>query len=522
MYLNLKTNISSKKLLLLTITAFLFFNSNAQLREGYKADIEVQTIGTTNGVVPFWMRSNQFGSVPLSGLSGAAIGRISKSYSELTPNEEIYGREKLMDWGFGIEGRANGGKNSNLQLIEAYAKGRFSIFQLKVGRNKDVMGLNGDTSLSSGNFAVSGNALGIPKIELSIPDYWRIPILDGVFSMKGNFVHGWVGKFPITDTVFSSTDKSGAYVISTPETFYHQKSLYIRLGKDDWRLNLYGGFNHQVHWGNEKVGYGDNFKLSDLETFMYVITGKAYGAPGVPRSKIGNQLGSIDLGMEYKFDNFNVMLYRQSIYDVGALSKLANIKDGLNGISIENRNFTLDKYSKFQFKKVVLELFSTKDQAGYPWSKRTASGDEDYYNNFFYVNGWSYKKLGLGNPLITRRDDAREGQATKPSDYFINNRVVAIHLGLTGSYLDWLITTKATYSWNYGTFGTSIYGKSRGGVRLPLQTKNIFEKVNQFSFLIEGLKNCDNGYYFGGATSIDAGKLLPKSFGLQIKLGKTF
>lgn len=524
MYLNLKSIIPSTKLLILTIsTAFLFTESYAQLRENYKADIEVQAIGTTNGTVPFWMRSNQFGSIPLSGVSGGVSGRFSKNYAELTPNEEVYGKDRLIDWGFGFEGRANGGKNSNLQLIEAYVKAKASIFQLKAGRTKDVMGLNGDTSLSSGNFAVSGNALGIPRIELSIPEYWRVPIFDGLFSIKGNFTHGWLGRTRILDSIGSLPPSKVVYYVKNnhPISYLHQKSLYVRLGKPEWRLQLYGGFSHQVYWGNEKDAYGDNFKLSPLETFIYVATGKPYGSQGVPTSKIGNQLGSIDLGAEMDFENFKIMVYRQNFYDVGALSKLANIADGLNGVSIENKNYSASD-GGFQVSKLLFEFFYSTDQAGYPWSTPTKSGDEDYYNNFYYLNGWSYYGLGVGNPLITPRSLARDGQAFRENDFFINNRVVAIHLGLNGHLKDWSYKTKLSYSWNHGTFGTSKYGNSTGGVDRVPRDGDFFVPVQQFSFYLESMRALDNGYKIGFVTAFDQGHLLKNSFGGSIRLTKEF
>ncbi|SHF15720.1 capsule assembly Wzi family protein [Pedobacter caeni] len=495
------------------IAFLLMFSNQAHAqRLDVKYELEAQAIGTTNDVVPFWMRSNQFGSVPLSGVSAGFIGRAYKEYKK--------SNTKLFDWGFGFEGRANAGKGSNLQLIDAYAKVKLGVFQFKAGRTKDVMGLNGDTILSSGNFAVSGNAPGVPKLELSIPEYYRVPIFDGLFSVKGNFVHGWLGRTPILDSI-APAPKIIYYINDrNPKTYFHQKSLYIRLGKADWKLKLYGGFNHQVYWGNEQAAYGDNFKLSPAETFFYVVTGKAYGTKGVPTSKIGNQLGSIDLGAEYDFDAVKVMIYRQNFYDVGALSKLGNINDGLNGISVENRKYN-DKTTGFAWKKVLFELFYSKDQAGYPWSTFTKSGDEDYYNNFYYVNGWSYKNMGLGNPLITARHDARSGQAIKKADYFINNRVIAVHTGLSGTVLNWDFMTKISYSWNYGTFGTSIYGNSTGKIRNP-QTTNIFKPVEQFSFYLEGSKKLKNGYSAGFATALDQGQLLNNSLGLMLRLKKQF
>lgn len=501
-------------LLLLTISSA----AQAQKPE-IKYSVEAQAIGTTNNVVPFWMRSNQFGSIPLSGVSGSFIGKAEKDYSTYRSSDSL-ARKKLFDWGFGFEARANAGKGSNIQLISAYAKGRMGIFQLKAGRSKDVMGLNGDTLLSTGNFSVSGNAPGVPKLEFSIPNYYTLPILDGLFAVKGNFVHGWLGRTKILDSIIAGPTIKYYIKDNKPISYFHQKSLYVRLGKADWRFKMYGGFNHQVFWGNEQAAYGSNFKLSPAETFLYVVTGKSYGTKGVPTSKIGNQLGSIDLGAEYDFNDLKVMLYRQTFYDVGALSKLANIKDGLTGITLENKRFD-PKSTGFAWKKILLEHFYSKDQAGYPWSKFTKSGDEDYYNNFYYVNGWSYQGMGMGNPLITPRHDARAGQAVKKSDYFINNRVVALHAGLSGRLYNWDFMTKITYSKNYGTFGTSIYGNSTGHIKSPLNPE-IFEKVNQFSYYLEGTKPLKNGYSAGFATALDQGKLLNNSFGLMLKLKKDF
>lgn len=294
----------------------------------------------------------------------------------------------------------------------------------------------------------------------------------------------------------------------------------MRIGKPNWKLKLYGGFNHQTFWGNEKDLYGSDFDLSRFETLYYVFLGKTYKGKGVGRSKIGNQIGSIDLGTEYNFEKFKIMIYRQNFYDVGALAKLANIADGLNGVSIEN-NAQNTKSTGFKWKKVLFEFFYSKDQAGYPWSKETNSGDENYYNNAFYRNGWSYYGLGLGNPLITVKKDAKENQASKKSDYFINNRVVAIHLGFQGEIETWEFSTKITHSWNYGTFGTSIYGNTTGNNSSP-NTNNIFIPVQQFSVYFEGSKELKKNYRIGFATALDQGKLLNNSFGASIRLIKGF
>src|SRR5690606_204110 len=120
----------------------------------------------------------------------------------------------------------------------------------------------------------------------------------------------------------------------------------------------------------------------NFQTFIYAITGKVYETKIIPSSKIGNQLGSIDIGAENDFKSTNFLIYRQNIYDVGALSKLANIMDGLNGIRLENKKMT-PAGRTFQWKTILFEFLYTKNQAGELWSKYTRSGDEDYYNNYY-------------------------------------------------------------------------------------------------------------------------------------------
>jgi hypothetical protein len=64
----------------------------------FKFQVTAQGLYNSDGQVPFWFRSNQFGSIPLEGASPSFIGRASKEY--------VSDRSKLFDWGAGFEGRA--------------------------------------------------------------------------------------------------------------------------------------------------------------------------------------------------------------------------------------------------------------------------------------------------------------------------------------------------------------------------------------------------------------------------------
>ncbi|MBD1427771.1 capsule assembly Wzi family protein [Sphingobacterium arenae] len=481
-------------------------------------DVSLLAGYTSNDIVPFWMRSNQYGSIPLAGASGGLLVRAAKNYAiqgEWTERSDTTASK--WDWGYGLEARTNVGSTTQVQLIDAHVKVRYAMFEAKLGRTKDVMGLNGDTLLSSGNFAVSGNALGIPMLDIRIPEYYRLPWLGGLFSFKGNFANGLVGEIPIAANQFLVPTDKYAH-----PTLLHQKSLYGRIGRPHWRLNLYGGINHQAQWGSEKKVYGDSYTLNNVETLWYVFWGKAYGGGNIPipRSKLGNQLGSIDLGLSYDWDDVQLMAYRQNIYEVGAISKLANIADGLNGIALTNK--TYNKTAKnWDWQKLLFEFFYSKDQAGYPWSKPTASGDEDYYNNYYYTEGWSYKAQGVGSPLIAPAHSVRAGQAHDPMDYFISNRVVAGHIGMRGRLYQWNVTGKLTFAKHYGTFTTSAHGKSTGG-RWHEPHEEKFVPVSQFSGFVRAERELPNDFFFGICLAVDQGSLFNNSVGGQVSLRKFF
>ncbi|MFW5724992.1 MAG: capsule assembly Wzi family protein [Bacteroidota bacterium] len=466
-------------------------HSHAQL---LRAGFEASTGYITPDRMPFWLRANQNGDIPPSAASLGLLGKIEKTYNTDDP-------ERLFDWGATLEGRVYTGAETNVVLLQGYAKARLWIFQVKAGRSRDMMGL-ADSTLSMGAFSVSGTAPGIPKIEAGIPEFFTLPFWGDLFAFKGNFVHGWLG----------DQDMRRAGNIFPVTTYLHQKSFYGRFGHQDWRLKLYGGFNHQAQWGNEQEYYGNNsYTLTMPESFLYVVIGKAYGTPDIPRSKIGNHLGSIDLGLSYEFDRFRLFAYRQNFYDVGALYYLANIRDGLNGLSLTN---TAVANRGFEWHTVVAEFFYSRNQAGELWSPYTPSGDENYYNNFQYVKGWTYKNLNLGNPLIGTRQHIRPDLPNDPENYFINNRVVAFHLGFEGKlHNTWTFITRATYSLNYGTFGTSEAGHSTGSRHTPPRY-GIFQETAQFSGFLHVERALGKNMALGLRFALDRGDLYFPSTGV--------
>ena len=488
----------------------MFYNGvmeNTPLGQQLKGFVSFSLIGTSNKTVPLWMRSRQFGNIPLTGLSTGIIAGINKSYDPLRTHN-------LLDWGTAVETRINPGSTIQLVIIEAYLKGRIGIFQFKGGRSKDFIGLV-DSTLSSGAFSVSGNALGIPKVELSIPEYWVLPYTKGLIAIKGAFAHGWFGEQDLNPTIPGFKNMT-----THVQTYYHELSLYCRFGKPNWRLNLYGGINHEVMWGNESQIY-NNYGLSNLKDYLYVVTGKGYYSfeNNVQKSRVGNHLGSIDQCIEIKFkNNFLITSYHQFFYDAGALAYLANIKDGLWGLSIKRPTNT---NRRFSWNKLLIEFIYSKSQGGEPDSKPRNGAAEDYYNNSLYANGWTYNGSNLGNPLFTSITDARNGLPQTKYEFFCNNRITALHLGTEIEFLGWLSKTLLTYSANYGTWNTAPATRLYGS-EIQYNPPPYFPKVDQFSGYFEANHPLKKGYSIGFALAADKGELLNNSVGGFVKITKAW
>lgn len=478
-------------------------NSNPSNQSPYTASIQTGMFATSDGKVPFWMRSRKSGSVPMDGISGSFIGAANRNY-------ETGHFKPQFDWGSGVDFRINAGNDTKVILVEAYLKARLGAVELKGGRFREQIGLV-DSTLSSGAFSLSGNALGVPKIELGMNEYWNVPFTNSVLAVKWTVAHGWMGKVRL------NKDDDNIVQVDEVNSYWHQKSFYARLGKPNWKVKLYGGFNHQVIWGNENQIYAD-WNLTKLKTFEYVFIGKPNGTSTIAGSKVGNHIGSIDQAMELNLKTATITGYHQFFYDVGALSKLANVKDGLWGISVKNHQRT---DSRFAWTKFLVEFMYSRSQGGELDSKPRPSGAEDYYNNYLYYDGWSYNGLGLGNPFITPKIYTRSGLPTKSGQYFSNNRVLAFHTGADFSINSIQCVVFLSYSSNQGSYLTSPGTRLIGDTYVTFDPP-YFRRVSQFSAYLTCRKPLKRILDLSFEFAIDQGDLLYNSAGASLSLIKTW
>jgi hypothetical protein len=353
------------------LISFVSFSTFAQRESSYHAEAST-IVGTEQ--TPFWMRANKYGMVSTKGNTAVFSIGTKSDYQET---------KSKINWGYGANVGAFAGSENKFIIQEAYVKAKWKAVEFYAGRRKEIQGLV-DTSLTSGSYIWSGNALPMPKVQIAIPNYSPLGS-NGLIAVKGNYAHGWFDN--------GRADASGV--------FLHQKSFYGRIGKPNWKMKVYGGFNHQVQWGGT-AKYKDDYLTnptgkfgSSFKDYLAVISGKSNVKSDTSttatsfdaENRTGNHLGSIDIGLELNYPKFNLFIYRQNIFEDGSLFYLNNITDGLNGLSISLKNQISENVS---ISKITFEFLNTISQGGLGGSTALLAsqrGQDQYFNNGQYRDG---------------------------------------------------------------------------------------------------------------------------------------
>ena len=491
--------------------------------------VEVGGMVSSTTQTPFWLRTNQYGIMPLGGSVGTLRASVGRDYQTNTPLNSASSLRSLwadkpaatdktapdsavrprFDWGFGLAVVGNTGPatlpnndlNDARQLLwpEVFAKIRFGHFELFAGRRREVYGL-GDTTLTSGFVAWSGNAIPFPKIQLHTPGFVPIKWLRNTVAFRLGYAHGW----------FTQPNIQGAML--------HQKYLYLRIGKPEARLSFTTGLNHQAQWG----GYADYLRGTIYSTtgqlpgsfrdYVSVVLGIYPEAIANDRftdfdgtNRIGNHLGSIDFALDWKHARYGLQFYHQHIYEDVSGIAFENIPDGLTGLSWVSRKKTA---AKVQIARAVVELLSTTDQSGDTFDfKRTFQGRDNYFNHGQYVQGWSYQGRTIGTPFIAPRTTfTRTVNANEGGGFFPNNRLVTWYAGIE-TLVQQTVRLTARLAWS----------RNFGGYDQPFKPA-----YSQVSALLAGQGQLPRlpDVWLTASVAVDRGELYPNSVGGFVSLQK--
>ncbi|RRB12892.1 capsule assembly Wzi family protein [Larkinella knui] len=455
---------------------------------------EVGGMASTARRTPFWFRANQFGTIP----SVSPTGTIRIGSSGLFRADTT---KRIWFFGYGAEVVGNAGPRGQLLVSEGYVKVGHGSVELVLGRRKEVLGLV-DSTLSSGSYSWSGNALPIPKIQIGTSGFAPLHFTNDLLAINAFIAHGW----------FANTD-------SIQGSFLHQKAIYGRIGKPHWKIKVFGGIIHSVQWGGKSnyldTNHSSNGELpSSFNDLLHIIVAKQPARAGNLSNhdqvnQFGNHVGSIDVGAEVTFIRWNALLYYQHPFEDKSGIAMVNFPDGLYGIQLKRRANNVEQF--FRIQQILAEYLSTMNQSGSTLNigRRLYEGIDDYFNNFQYLNGWVYKNQILGTPFISRKQDVKSDWQNRPGTHklsIINNRVQVLHLGILGSFSSGIqLQTRLSFSQNYGTF------------RQPFG-----QKVNQFSGIISLALPIKwlGGSQLRTAVALDQGQLYNNTLGGWISIRK--
>ncbi|OZI08020.1 hypothetical protein BWI93_11480 [Siphonobacter sp. BAB-5385] len=482
-------------LLLVGFPAYSQFNRpvyDTTVTPGIRYKAELGGLASTASRTPFWLRANQFGTVPLESPSALVTLGATALWGDARQNRRPHIKA-------GVEAVGNLNRASRFILPEAYAAIRLGHAELYAGRRKEINGIT-DTLLSSGSYAWSGNAVPITQVRLGTKDYAPLHFTQGIIAFNAFISHGWI----------SNTD-------SMKNVYLHAKSLFVRIGKPTWKVRFYGGMNHFVQWGGYSKYLGNKVSNnghlpSDWEAYKRAFWPSKIDEQNTKgftefdtSNRSGNHLGSVDIALELNLNRENLLFYIQRPWDDMSGVVFGNLPDGIYGVRWKNNR----KIEGFGLLQITAEYFTSMDQSGDKYPK----GNDDYFNNVQYLNGWTNEKRSIGTPFFTRWMDAsyKWQNIRGPFNHFStfnNNKIQLFHLGLLGK-ISSLTTfqTKLSYSKNYGR----PYSKDpiKGGA-------NQFSGIASISTQTKILTNTE----WVLSVSLDRGQWLPNSLGAMLTMRK--
>lgn len=448
--------------------------------------VEAGGVAATSQRTPFWLRANQFGTVPLENpfvfVKAGGQTLISKNLRKA----QLHLQTEIV---------ANAGRTSLVVLPVAAATFRYRRFEAYVGRRKEFFGL-GDTLLTSGSYAWSGNALPLPKIQAGTRGFVPLGFTKGLFAFQATFSHGWFGN---QDSV------QGSYL--------HQKTVFVRLGKPQWKAKFYLGMIHNVQWGGKSAFVDPRYLVngrfpSSFKDLLYLTVAKTPRAGGFYSSvdtlnQIGNHLGSIDFGTQLQLKNQTIFVYHQHPFEDKSGLVFVNFPDGLYGIRIKNNHHQLG----FKLDQLTFEYLTTLDRgANLREDLKNRYEADVYFYHGQYGEGWTYNKKIIGTPFITSKFDTRA--EIKSWSIISSNRLQAFYMSFSGRFSEKIFfDSKWAYSQNFNlTFNNkpSQAGQFSGLIKLTsafLRTPSTFLQV---------------------IFALDRGLLYEPSFGGQISLKRVW
>jgi len=450
---------------------FLLFSTIVEAQNGtIKYEVGFTGVGSTGAYAPFWLQSANYGQISASSNSANVNVGFSKDFNN---------RSAVFDYGFKADVLLQTYDNKTKAYFhEAYLKARLSVLDLIVGAREEHLGTQ-DSSLSCGGLLFSKNARPMPKITLGIEHFTPVPFTKGYLEVKGAVEHGW-----FIDNI------AGINIL------LHHKYIYFRAG-GSLPFHFQYGVDHVAQWGGNVPRGQQSTSLSD---YLRIVLGSSGGSSALETDQInalGNHILSQSMKVEYCISNFSLSGYWQNISEDSPkfMTNTMNKPDGLWGVSIRSNRFPI-------IKGLVYEYLNTTDQSG-PFHDKDGivyGGNDSYFQNGVYQNGWTYFSRTIGTPFISSPVYNKNGGVS-----VVNTRVQVHHIGLEGEVQGYQYKALCSFSKNYGSY-YAPYPEMIRNTSLLLEVKKQFPKLSNIEL--------------GCSVGADIGKLYGNSVGCMVSVRK--
>lgn len=421
---------------------------------------QINILSSSGTEAPYLLQTNRHGTISSAPHSGSlALGIIKPA---TRPN-------RWFDYDFAavLAGRLQSSGTLGTGYFEQlYAHARLYIVDLTIGIRPHSFAA--DPELTMGHFLFSDNAHPVPRISIGFDRWTPIPGLYGYLDIKGGLTHGWL-------------DDNNPFV---SRTYLNHAYVAGRVG-GKLPLNISYEFHHAAQWGGHSATAGDlGNRISD---FWHILTAQKSG--GTTRNETlgreGNHIGMQQLTVTVKGTDWHIDFYWQYINEDGPLRFIGGGKNNRDGIW--GAHFEQTRWSYLQ--AFTLEFTNTTDQSG-PFHDKDGivfGGDDSYFANGVYAQGWTYFSRTIGLPLITQ----------------MNNRVMAGYFGVKGDIYGFRYRFVAQHTENWGTY------------RMPSRSHNT-------ALMLEVQKHVEKawGMDFSISLASDIGNQFGNTFGALITIRK--
>lgn len=403
--------------------------------------------------LPFWLHTNTQGL--LSENSDYGVSAFAKAQYKLAEKHKL---------SLGVGGYFSDGFENSIRRSDLFLEYENSLIRVIVG-SKSLPESELSNSVINNNILFTGNARALPGIFLS--NNKPIKLFKNV-SFDAEIAH---------------------YQFNDDRSVDNARLHYKKLGLN-WRIqdnsSIHVSMRHYVQWAGTQR---DGTELpGNFNAFIRTFTGANGGDIDNDNEAInalGNHLGTYEVAYLGTYKNIDFKLYHNTLFEDRSGRELNNFPDGVWGVSV------FSKASSF-IENLTYEYIQTISQSGRPTATEglnQQSGGDNYFRNSIYRSGWTYNGVILGLPLINPY-----GNTTTPA----SNRVIAHHLGMSGTIYKVNYKVKGTYQENLGTYAAPIYPRQRlvytsGELTLPTKEFGSFTLYGGADFI----NNFENTYAVG-------------------------